>query len=133
MGNLEEGMRWLDQAGADLKTAKDCIVDENFYATAFFSQQAAEKALKGFLYSRGFRAMVTHSVTELLEKSRQLEKGFQVPVDYGKELDRHYIGSRYPNFYPGGAPYTYYTKEIGERCVNYAELILEEARKFLKR
>jgi len=44
-------------------------------------------------------------------------------LDYGKELDRHYIGSRYPNFYPAGAPYTYYTKEMGERCVNYAELI----------
>jgi len=59
VGNLEEGMRWLDQAGADLKTAEDCMVD--------------------------------------------------------------------------GAPYTYYTKEIGERCVNYAELILEEARKYLKK
>jgi hypothetical protein len=25
MDNLEEGLRWLDQAEADLKTAKDCL------------------------------------------------------------------------------------------------------------
>ena len=49
MGNLELGLTWLDQAKADIKTAKDCLDDENFYASAFFSQQAAEKALKGYL------------------------------------------------------------------------------------
>jgi len=48
MKNLREGLRWLDQAFADLKTARDCLKDGNFYATAFFAQQAAEKALKGF-------------------------------------------------------------------------------------
>lgn len=47
MGNVEEGLRWLDQAQADLKTAKDCLKDGNYYASAFFSHQAAEKALKG--------------------------------------------------------------------------------------
>jgi HEPN domain-containing protein len=67
MKYIEEGLRWLDQAIADLKTAKDCSKDKNYYASAFFAQQAAEKALKGFLYSKGFRALITHSVTELLE------------------------------------------------------------------
>lgn len=130
--NLKEGLRWLDQAEADLKTSLDCTKAENYYASAFFAQQVAEKALKGFLYSKGFRALVTHSVTELLEKSAELEKSFQEFTDYGKELDRHYIGSRYPNFYPAGAPYKYYTKEVAERCANYAELILKEAKKYLK-
>jgi len=130
--NLKEGLRWLDQAEADLKTSKDCIDAGNYYASAFFAQQAAEKALKGFLYSKGFRALVTHSVTELLENSAELEQGFQGLADYSKELDRHYIGSRYPNFYPSGAPYKYYTKEVAERCVSYAESILQEAKKYLK-
>ena len=130
--NLREGLRWLDQAQADLKTSRDCISAENHYASAFFSQQAAEKALKGFLYSKGFRALVTHSVTELLEESTKSEGAFQGLKDFGKELDRHYIGSRYPNFYPSGAPYRYYTEEIAERCVNYAESILEEVKKYLR-
>ena len=133
MDNLEEGLRWFDQAEADLKTAKDCLKDENYYASAFFSQQSAEKALKDFLYSKGYRALVTHSVTELLEESSKLERVFEGFIDHGKELDRHYIGSRYPNFYPKGPAYKYYTEEIAKKCLNYAELILKEVRKFLRR
>ncbi len=38
MENLREGLRWLDQAKADLKTARDCLKNGNFYASAFFSQ-----------------------------------------------------------------------------------------------
>jgi HEPN domain-containing protein len=133
MDNLEEGLRWLDQAEADLKTARDCLKDENYYASAFFSQQSAEKALKGLLYSKGYRALITHSVTELLEESSKLRRVFEGFVNYGKELDRHYIGSTYPNFYPKGPAYKYYTEEIAERCLNYAELILREVRKFLRR
>jgi HEPN domain-containing protein len=131
--NLKEGMRWLDQAGADLKTSRDCLSAENHYASAFFSQQAAEKALKGFLYSKGFRALVTHSVVELLEECGTLEEPFRELMDHGKELDRHYIGSRYPNFYPSGAPYKYYTEEVARRCLSYAESILEEVKKYLRK
>lgn len=133
MDNLEEALRWLDQAEADFKTAKDCLKDQNYYASAFFSQQSAEKALKGFLYSKGYRALITHSVTELLEESSKLEKVFGSFIDFGKELDRHYIGSRYPNFYPRGPAYKYYTEEISKRCLNYAESILKEVEKFLRR
>ena len=133
MKNLEEGLRWLDQAKADLKTAKDCLEDGNYYATAFFSQQSAEKALKGFLYSKGFRAIITHSVVELLEESSKTEESFGSFIDHGKELDRHYIGSRYPNFYPKGPAYKYYTEEMAKKCSSYAELILKEVKKFLER
>lgn len=130
--NLAEGLRWLEQAEADFKTAKDCLEDANYYASAFFSQQAAEKVLKGFLYSRGFRALITHSILDLLKKSEEEEKTFEQMMEYGLELDRHYIGSRYPNFYPSGTPSRYYTKEVASRCLNYAELILRESTRFLK-
>lgn len=133
MQNLEEGLRWLNQAKAGFKTAKDCLKDRNYYASAFFAQQCAEKALKGFLYSKGFRALITHSVTELLEESSKRERVFQKFVDYGKELDRHHIGSRYPNFYPRGPAYKYYTEEIAKKCINYAELILKEVKKLLEK
>jgi len=77
MQNLEEGLKWLDQAMADFKTAKDYLKDRNYYASAFFAQQSAEKALKGFLYSKGFRALITYSVTELLEESSKHENVFK--------------------------------------------------------
>jgi HEPN domain-containing protein len=133
MGNREEARRWLDQARADLKTARDCLKDGNYYASAFFAQQASEKALKGFLYGRGFRVLITHSVVELLEKAAEEEPSFRDLIDPGKELDRHYIGSRYPDFYPAGAPYRYYTEEMARRCVRYAASILSVVRKFIKR
>ncbi|MGF3573220.1 MAG: HEPN domain-containing protein [Candidatus Bathyarchaeia archaeon] len=107
--------------------------DGNFYASAFFAQQSAGKALKGFLYSKGYRALITHSITELLEEASKIDKGFGKFVGYGRELDRHYIGSRYPNFYPKGPAYKYYTEEIAERCVNYAESILKEVKKYLRK
>jgi len=47
MNNIKEGLRWLDQAEADMKTAGDCLEDGNYYASAFFTQQSAKKALKG--------------------------------------------------------------------------------------
>ncbi|KPV64457.1 MAG: HEPN domain protein [Candidatus Bathyarchaeota archaeon BA2] len=45
----------------------------------------------------------------------------------------NYIGSRYPNFYPKGPAYKYYTEEIAKRCLSYAESILKEVGKFLER
>ncbi|MBS7645981.1 HEPN domain-containing protein [Candidatus Bathyarchaeota archaeon] len=133
MGNLEEGERWLDQAKADLKTARDCLRDGNYYACAFFSQQSAEKALKGFLYSKGYRALITHSVVELLEESSSLSANFKRFNEEGVELDRHYIGSRHPNLYPKGPAYKYYTRGIAERCASYAESILREVERSMRR
>ena len=69
----------------------------------------------------------------MLEESSKTEESFREFIDHGKELDRHYIGSRYPNFYPKGPAYKYYTKEMAEKCSNYAELILKEVKKFLEK
>lgn len=83
------------------------------------------------MYSKGFRALITHSVIELLEESSKHERTFKQFINQGKELDRHSIGSRYPNFYPRGPAYKYYTEEIAKKCLNYAESILKEVKKFL--
>lgn len=130
--NIKEGMRWLLQAEMDLKTSRDCLKDENYYASVFFSQQSAEKALKGFLYSKGYRAIITHSIIDLLKEISEIEENFEKFFDFGKELDRHYIASRYPNFYPSGAPFEFYNKEVAEKCISYAESILKEVKKYLK-
>lgn len=123
----------MDQAEADLKTAKDCLKDGNYYASSFFAQQAAEKALKGFLYSKGFRALITRSVLDLIDEASKFEDKFKGFTDFARELDRHYMGSRYPNAYPSSAPYRYYTVEVAGKCINYAESILAEVRRYLKK
>ena len=128
MGNREEGLRWLDQAEADLRTASHCRAAGDFYAAAFFAQQAAEKALKALLYLHGYRAILTHSVVDLLREASTLAPGLAGLEPLGRELDRHYIGARYPNFYPSGAPHRYYSDQEAERCVSYAASILEAVR-----
>ncbi|MEM3703682.1 MAG: HEPN domain-containing protein [Candidatus Bathyarchaeia archaeon] len=70
---------------------------------------------------------------ELLEEASKIERNFGRFGDYGRELDRHYIGSRYPNFYPKGTAYKYYTEEIARQCLSYAESILKEVKRFLRK
>ena len=48
-----EGRRWLAQAENDLAFAALASREGYFAQACFNSQQAAEKALKAFLYSRG--------------------------------------------------------------------------------
>jgi HEPN domain-containing protein len=71
--------------------------DESYCASAFFALQSLEKAMKGFLYSKGFRGLITHSVTELLKESSKRERFLREFIDQEKELDRHYIGSNTQN------------------------------------
>ena len=68
---------------------------------------------------------------DLLEEASKSQESFNKLVDLGKELDRHYIGSRYPNFYPSGAPHRYYTREMAEKCLSYATSILTEVKRYL--
>ncbi len=131
MSNLQEGKRWLNQAKRDLEDARVLFQAKSYASSCFHTQQAAEEALKGFLYSKGLRAIVTHSVTRLLQESSNFEKKFGDFIEEGKELDRHYIGSRYPNFYAEGATYEYYSKNMAEKCIKYATSILNTVEKLL--
>ena len=49
-------------------------------------------------------------------------------VDTARELDRHYIATRYPNSYPEGSPMEYYSKSNAERCIDYARRVIEFCR-----
>lgn len=131
---MEESKRWLKQAIKDLESAKVSKDNKHYEWACFQSQQSAEKALKGFLYSKGFRAILTHSIRDLILESEKHEKGgFKNLLEEGKFLDSFYISTRYPNGLVGESiPADYYSKEDAEKCINYAELILREVKKFLK-
>jgi len=131
--NIEEGRRWLAQAQRDLADARVLLNAESYASSCFHAQQAAEKAAKGFLFSQGVRTVVSHSVTRLIGECAKFDDSFVDFMDAGKELDRHYIGSRYPNFYAEGAAYEYYTREMADRCIRYATSILTSVDKFLTR
>jgi len=131
--NLEEGKRWLAQAQRDLTDAEILLDAQSYASSCFHTQQAAEKAVKGFLYSQGIRAIISHSVTKLISECARIDGGFADFTEAGKELDRHYIGSRYPNFYAEGTASEYYTQEMAEKCLKYATSILKSVERFLTR
>jgi HEPN domain-containing protein len=131
--NQEEGKRWLSQAQQDLADARTLLNARSYASSCFHAQQAAEKAAKGFLYSQGIRAIVSHSVTRLISECARIDPSFAQFTDAAKELDRHYIGSRYPNFYAEGAAHEYYTQEMADRCIKYATLILSSVDRLLSK
>lgn len=98
----------------------------------FQSQQAAEKALKAFLYSKGLRAILTHSIRDLALDCSKYEKDFANLISPGKVLDSYYIPTRYPNGLVGNEiPSEYYSEEDAHQCISYAESILQIVKRFM--
>jgi len=114
---------WLRQAKRDLEHAKHAAEHEEYEWTCFASQQAAEKAIKALYQKLGADAW-GHSVNALLSNLPQEIRPESTLIDKAKELDKHYIPPRYPNFHPTGAPLDYYTKPEAERAIAYATEII---------
>lgn len=127
-----EEQRWLRQAGKDLESARDSLTAKHYEWACFQSQQAAEKALKAFLYSKGLRAILTHSIRDLVLDCSKYEKDFGNLVGPGKVLDTYYIPTRYPDALVGNEiPSEYYSQEDASQCISYAELILQIVKRFM--
>lgn len=124
--NKNEFSRWFSQAKFDLEAAKVSLKSKNYEWACFQAQPSGEKALKAFLYLRGKRLIITHSIHKLLQDSSILE-GFEDEFDSikkTKDLDLYYIPTRYPNGLPDQIPHEFYQKEDAELCVDYAKQIL---------
>jgi HEPN domain-containing protein len=118
----EESRRWLRQAQYDLEEAKASLKRESFSYTCFFAEQAAQKAIKGFLISRGERFVPLHSIGDLLEKAAEFENIFNGHVESGRILDRYYLITRYPDALPSPAvPYEVYSEAEAKEAVAIAE------------
>ena len=125
-------IKWLKQAEADLKAAKDSLKDGNYEWGCFQSQQSGEKALKACLYEKGYTSVITHSLKELVKECLKFETSFNVLSKDARNLDMFYIPTRYPNGLGGDlAPTEFYEREDAEKCISSAELILNTVKTFL--
>jgi len=124
---VERSKDWLDQAERDLKQAEASLRDGFYEWACFAAQQAAEKAVKA-LYQSIHVDAIGHSVTRMLQDLPADLKPREDIILLAKELDKHYIPSRYPNFHPEGAPMDYYTEPDASRAVEGAERIIEYCR-----
>lgn len=120
-----EARRWFQQAYYDLKATR-WNIEGGFYDTAcFLAQQAAEKALKSILYFTGSRrkALMTHSTVEMVRESGKKINSLIELINEARELDLHYIPSRYPNGIPSGYPHQFYGRKNADQALAAAEKI----------
>jgi len=125
----KEFERWLKQATYTLESAKRDREARDYARACFKAEQRDQFALKALLRGLG-RPAFGHSTSSLVEKVQEL--GIPVPqeiVKSARELERHYIPSRYPDSYPTGVPLEYYRDEDAEEAISCAEKIVGFARR----
>ena len=89
----KESVRLWEQAQEDLDTANKLLAIGKYYASVFFSEQAAEKALKVVYLEKKRRAVFTHDLVELAEELGAPENVFHAAA----ELSPDYLTTRYPD------------------------------------
>ena len=120
-----EATRWWQQAVYALQAVR-WHIQGGFYATACcLAQPAGEKALKSLLYSLGARrtALLTNALVEMVQEGSKRVSPLVALLDNARELDLHYIPSRYPNGLPSGYPHQFYSQTMAEQALRAAETI----------
>ena len=120
-----QGQRWLAQARQDLDAARLLRQGGHPNLACFHAQQAAEKAVKAFLYGQGLEEVWGHSVSALLHDAASYDASLAEFRPRGAALDKFYITTRYPNGLPDGVPADAYTIEEAADAIGKAESILE--------
>jgi|WetSurMetagenome_2_1015567.scaffolds.fasta_scaffold513677_1 HEPN domain-containing protein len=124
-----EASNWWKQALKDLETASKNLEIEEYYVTAFFSQQATEKALKA-LYLDKLRESSgpTHSLI-FLGKNVGIPEEFYSSL---RKLSPDFIITRYPDA-ANGVPYDLYDEEIAEERLKLSQKVLKWVKKELEK
>ncbi|HET7294512.1 MAG TPA: HEPN domain-containing protein [Vicinamibacteria bacterium] len=107
----ERSRDWMTQAVSDLRHARNARGNSEFDWSAFASHQAAEK------------------LSQLLAALPEPQRPGAELVDRAKELDKHYVPTRYPNGFERGAPTELYTAREADQAIAAAEAILEHCRR----
>ena len=115
---------WLSQARHDLAAAEANAADGRHALACFLCQQAAEKAVTAFLFSRGAEAVWGHALADLCEDALAFDQSFDLVKSTAVLLDKHYLGARYPLSLPGGVPADAYDSVDSERALEIAADVL---------
>jgi HEPN domain-containing protein len=131
----DEARRWFQQARYDLRAAR-WNVEGDFHSTAcFLAQQAAEKALKSLHYylGSGRPSLLTHSLVEMVRDGSKQVPELATLQEIARQLDLHYVPSRYPNGLPGGYPHRFYGTEMSAHAIQAASNVLAFVQDFFTR
>jgi HEPN domain-containing protein len=122
---------WLSQARHDLEAARANAEEGRYALACFLSHQSAEKAVAGFLYSRGAEQVWGHALADLCEDAQAFDQSFDLVKSIAVLLDKHFLGARYPESIVGGVPAEAYEQIDSERAVEIAGDVFEAVRQRL--
>ncbi|MHA1838505.1 MAG: HEPN domain-containing protein [Candidatus Ranarchaeia archaeon] len=115
---------WLKQAVHTLESAERDLEEEDYDWACFKAQQAAEYAVKAFLYGIGIEAW-GHSITRLLGNLEMKDISVTKLLTDSRLLDRHYIPTRYANAHIEAPPMEYYDRDTSYRAILAAKKIMD--------
>ena len=117
--------RFLETARKHLDHAR-FAADADFHAYACFNaHQAAEKAVKAVHYAEGALTVVGHSIRQLI---RDLNTpSLAVMLSAARQLDLHYVPTRYPNRLDNGTPKEAFSSDQSSRALGLAQDIVTAA------
>ncbi len=90
---------WLLKAHSDLHTARQIggLSDGHLDAGIYHCQQAAEKALKGFLVLHEISFEKVHDLGEIIQQAKKANPAFQTYEDAAETLTPYSVTYRYPD------------------------------------
>jgi HEPN domain-containing protein len=123
----ERSADWLRQAESDLAHSRHARDDGDYDWAAFAAHQAAEKAIKA-LFQKLHMDAWGHALSMLLTNLPDDARPDASLIERAKELDKHYIPTRYPNGFERGAPTDFYTLREAEVSIENAAAIVDFCR-----
>ncbi|MBS7658920.1 MAG: HEPN domain-containing protein [Candidatus Bathyarchaeia archaeon] len=126
----KEASLWMKQAENDLRKAENDLKTYDWDSAAFWSQQAAEKALKALLlnFGKSYRGHNLLELRDILKTDAGLDVGL-IEKEL-KELTIHYTISRYPNA-ANALPIELYDQEKAYELVEKARKVVEWVKRYL--
>jgi HEPN domain-containing protein/predicted nucleotidyltransferase len=113
---------WLETAAQDLTHARSAL-EFGFFSHACFScQQAAEKALKAYLFAQRQSLVRTHDLVKLLNHCVTFDRSFEELGEICETLNEYYEDTRYPDTLKFGIAFTIVEANI---AVAFAQSVLE--------
>jgi HEPN domain-containing protein len=127
---------WLRRSKADLKSAEDLLINEDFADSTYHSQQAAEKACKALLIAEN-AFIEEHKISKWFKRvfNKKIEENrLNEIVKNVMGLETHWAKPKYPFAGKGYIwdPTKEYTREIAEDALKKAKFVVSEIEKILK-
>jgi HEPN domain-containing protein len=97
MAKREWVKEWLQIAKKDLEEAEFLFANRRpAEDVVYFLQQSAEKSLKGYLISQGWKLQKIHDIRTLLEEAIKFDDSLKIFIPTAAYLTEFYFKSRYP-------------------------------------